>query len=375
MTRPTALVLMFGHSGASDVRQLVHDARLAATEDLLERARATGWDRVIFCSDTPDALADDGPALERVTSRGGAFHFGRQLQRVVADCGLEEYGVLYVGGGLPFLSALTLESMRVSLAVAESAAVTNNVHSSDFAGWTPGGAIMRATAPETDNDLAWQLRRAGLEVAELPRSTETTFDIDTPTDLALLTLAAESDLGVPLGQHLGAVLSRAPFDLSALRRTMSVLRSFDETTLCYGRISHHAWAYFAQKAACQTRIISEERGMRASGRLARGEVRSLLGFLAERRGFAETFDILAQLAGAVILDTRVLMAHCRQWASTEDRFNSDIGRPEAIQDDWLRAMTEAAMSCAVPVLMGGHCLVSGGLYLLGDAVGPKDIPC
>jgi hypothetical protein len=375
MSRPTALVVMFGHTEANDVRRLVHDARLAATEDLLERARVTGWDRVILCSDRPEALAGGNGKVERVTSRGNSFHFGRQLRSVVGECGLDDHGVLYVGGGLPFLSNLTLESMRVSLAEADNAAVANNVHSCDFAGWTPGRALLSAVAPETDNDLAWQLRRAGLEVTELPRSAETAFDIDTPTDLALLALAARSGVGVSVGEHLADLLSRSPIDVSLLDRTLAVLRSYDQTALCYGRISHHAWEYFAQKAACQTRIISEERGMRASGRLARGEVRSLLGLLAEQSGFGRVFDVLAQLAGAVILDTRVLMAHRRQWASTEDRFNSDLGRPEAIQDEWLRDMTAAAVACPVPVLMGGHCLVSGGLYLLADAVGPKEPPC
>lgn len=375
MSRPTALVLMFGHSQAGGAWQPVQDARLAATQDLLERIRHGGWDRVIFCSDRPDALAGDRPGIERILSRERPFHFGRQLQRVVAECHLEGHGVLYVGGGLPFLSATTMECLRYSLSEAEGAGIANNIHSCDFAGWAPGGAIAQALAPDTDNDLAWQLRRAGIEMTELPRCTETVFDIDTPTDLALLSLALEPDFPLPVGDSLADVIRRSPFACNSLAGVLSVLRSPDHTVLCYGRISHHAWAYLAQKAACQTRIISEERGMRASGRLARGEVRSLLGCIAERSGFTLLFDMLSQLADAVILDTRVLMAHCRQWASTDDRYNSDLGNAAAISDDWLRAMTEAALSCRVPVLMGGHCLVSGGLYLLGDAVGPKEMPC
>jgi hypothetical protein len=108
--------------------------------------------------------------------------------------------------------------------------------------------------------------------------------------------------------------------------------------------------------------------MRASGRLARGEVRSLLGFLADQVGFPAMFDTLTRLADSIILDSRVLMAHCRQWPRAEDRFHSDLGQVEAIEDPWLKEMTRAAQQCGVPVLLGGHCLVSGGLYLLGDAV-------
>lgn len=374
MSRPTALVLMFGHTDANDVRRLVQDARLAATEDLLQRGGACGWDRVIFCSNRPEVLAENGLKIERVANTTSPFHFGRELQALVEQHGLQQHGVLYVGGGLPLLSSTTLHSLHVSLAEADEAGVTNNLHSCDFAGWAPGGAILRATAPDTDNDLAWQLRRAGLEITELPRCAETIFDIDTPTDLALLALALDSGMESVPGPRLQAVLQRLPFDRDILSGTMAVLRDFEATALCYGRISQHSWAYFVQKAACHTRIISEERGMRASGRLARGEVRSLLGFLAERAGLDGTFEILAQLAGAVMLDTRVLMAHYRQWPSVEDRFNSDLGRPEAIEDEWLRRLTEAAVNCSVPVIMGGHCLVSGGLYLLGDAVGTKEYP-
>lgn len=368
MRRPTAIVLMFGHSEANDVRRLVQEARLAATEDLLQRIRACDWDRVIFCSNRPDALIGDGLPIERLANGTEPFHFGREIQSVVHRCRLEDYGVLYLGGGLPLLSAQDLQGMHQMLSECDALAVTNNLHSCDFAGWTPGAAVLAAQPPDTDNDLAWQLRRARVEVCELPRSAQTIFDIDTPTDIALLTLAG----GV--GPHLAGVLARAPVPRAHLDGLMAVLRSFDHTALCYGRISHHSWAYFAQKAACQTRIISEERGMRASGRLARGEVRSLLGFLADEAGFPAMFRTLARLADALILDTRVLMAHHRQWAKAEDRFHSDLLQPEAIEDPWLRRMTEAAAGCGVPVIMGGHCLLSGGLYLLGDAVGPKEYP-
>jgi len=366
--RPTAIVVMYGYSQADDVRRLVQEARLAATEDLLAQVGTGNWDRVIVCSNEPEALSAAGMPVERVHSSTDHFHFGRELQRVVESQGLQEYALLYLGGGLPLLNASILEAMRLHLAQADDVAITNNLHSSDFAGWAPGSAVLHIDAPDTDNDLAWQLRRGGLAVTELPRSVETTFDIDTPTDLALLSLAAN------VGPRVAELLQRAPVGTVPLPALMSVLRSFEQTALCYGRISHYAWAYFAQKTACQTRIISEERGMRASGRLARGEVRSLLGFLAGMSGFPATFAMLSQLAGGLILDTRVLMAHHRQWPGAEDRFYADLGLAGEIADPWLREMTEAAQNCGVPVVMGGHCLVSGGLYLLGDAVRPKEIP-
>ena len=51
-----------------------------------------------------------------------------------------------------------------------------------------------------------------------------------------------------------------------------------------GRVGSHALAKLETELACRKRVFSEERGMRASGREASGEVRSVLGFLASELG-------------------------------------------------------------------------------------------
>ena len=72
--------------------------------------------------------------------------------------------------------------------------------------------------------------------------------------------------------------------------------------------------------------------MRASGRLARGEVRSLLGMHMETVGIQRFFqDVIPQLGEAAFIDDRVLWAHCGAWPATEDRFNSDLFRVERIE--------------------------------------------
>lgn len=107
--------------------------------------------------------------------------------------------------------------------------------------------------------------------------------------------------------------------------------------------------------------------MRASGRQARGEVRSLLGYYLEAVGLDRLFETLATMGQAVFLDNRVIFAHRRIWPSAADRFNSDLRQPAQIADPFVRALTEAAMAAPVPVIMGGHSLVSGGMYALIDA--------
>jgi hypothetical protein len=49
-----------------------------------------------------------------------------------------------------------------------------------------------------------------------------------------------------------------------------------------------------------------------------------------------------------------------------DRFWSDLLRPDMIVDPTARAFTAAARDAGVPVLLGGHSLVSGGLLVLID---------
>ena len=57
----------------------------------------------------------------------------------------------------------------------------------------------------------------------------------------------------------------------------------------------------------------------------------------------------------------------RIWPSAADRFYSDLRQPEKISDPWVRRFTEAAIEAPIPVVLGGHSLVSGGLYALVEA--------
>jgi hypothetical protein len=73
------------------------------------------------------------------------------------------------------------------------------------------------------------------------------------------------------------------------------------------------------------------------------------------------------LGEAAFIDTRVLTAHARVSPSREDRFLSDLGQPDAIVDPFLRELTAASLRAPIPVLLGGHALVSGGLMALIQA--------
>ena len=103
------------------------------------------------------------------------------------------------------------------------------------------------------------------------------------------------------------------------------------------------------------------------GRDASGEARSLLAFHLQEVGCERFFAEFAELADAACIDTRPLLAHLRIVASREDRFLSDLGRPEEIEDAFLKEFTQAANDAPIPVLLGGHSLIAGGLMLLNEA--------
>jgi hypothetical protein len=137
-----------------------------------------------------------------------------------------------------------------------------------------------------------------------------------------------------------------------------------------GRVPASALMYLETETACRVRAVVEERGMR-SARDTRP--RSILADWAERLGPADLVGELASLGDAVVLDTRVLMAaragssEASAWPPEEERFASDFGDGGRIATPWLRELTEAAASASVPLLLGGHALVSDGLHIVVEA--------
>ena len=74
------------------------------------------------------------------------------------------------------------------------------------------------------------------------------------------------------------------------------------------------------------------------------------------------------MADAAIFDTRIIMAARGSLPAAADRFASDLLRPEWVSDPWLREFTEAARNASIPLLLGGHGVVSGGLFALAEIV-------
>lgn len=360
-----SLVIFEGGPARSWVERMLAELRQAIVLDTIERARACGAIGQVIVVTDREELAQRAASLGAEVDRDGdgePFHFGRRLVELVRRRRLQR--VIYMSGGLGALATPDdLAWIARELARQQRVVITNNVHSADLIAFAPAEALERVDPPAMDNSLAMSLSaRAGLELVHPPRTLGLHFDIDTPTDVLVL------GVHPGVGPAVRAWLEAHPLDRSRVRAILRVMDEPAADLLIFGRIGAPLFYYLDDRTRCRLRVVSEERGMKSLGRDRRGEAVSLMGFLWESVGDRGFFQRLGRVASAALLDSRVLFAHRRWEVSQADRFLSDLGMWEEIQHPGVRAFTRAAMQEApLPVLLGGHSLVSGGVWALVDA--------
>jgi hypothetical protein len=361
----TTLLLLVGGWGQSEVERALDGAHRAAARDLLDTLLRTGMlDRAVVATDDPawSAALTDLPVEVDLDPPGEPFHFGRRLAELIERYDAQR--VLYSGGAsAPLLSVERWAEVLARLGEAKRLVITNNLHSCDWVGFVPAVEAASLVAQQAnDNAIAWTLTNDGdLPVESLPASAGTRFDLDTPADL----LIAQCHPGI--GPSLRRFLDGLGWEAPQLDGVLAALAREGGSLAIVGRASAAAWAALERATRCWVRVFAEERGMRASGRQERGEVRSLLADYLALVGVEGFFDELTELADGVLLDSRVILAARGLWPSTPDRFNSDLYRWNRVEEPFLRCFTRAAAEARVPVVLGGHAVVAGGLMALVEA--------
>ena len=359
------LILFLGGIGNNPVEGMVAAAHRAIARDTIERAQQSGaFPRVILVTDVEGLGEELAPSVVIEESKR-PFHFGQRLRQVIQRYEIEQ--PFYISrGSAPLLSAHDLGALAQQLSSATNMVITNNIFSADLIAFTPGKAIESIDLPAIDNPLAQLLvRQAGLDEVCLPRSAAYQFDVDTPTDLLVLKLHP----GV--GEHTRACLQDLGLDISRLERAVSYLSDENAQVLVAGRVGSQVWSQMETGTACRVRLLAEERSLRADERLQRGEACSILGFYWEQVTPDRFFETLARLGDAAYIDSRVIFAHFGLEPSPTDRFYSDLGQPDKIDNPFVRQFTQAALEAPIPVILGGHSLVSGGLLALIEIGGQK----
>jgi hypothetical protein len=243
----------------------------------------------------------------------------------------------------------------VAAAAGSGAALANNRYSSDVVAIPARAPLAELPDLTADNGLPRWLAERGHEVRDLRARWRLQVDLDSPLDVLVAGRAGRSD---PAFERARATIDRI--------RTLT--RDPRAELLVAGRTSAATLAWLETATASRTRALVEERGMRTAAADQR-PARSTLGIVLDREGPEALGRVLAGLADAAVIDSRVLLAHRlgvaeAGWPPAEDRFASDLLIPEEIADPWLRALTQAAADAPIPVLLGGHTLVGPGLRLL-----------
>jgi hypothetical protein len=344
------------------------DGRLAAARDLVRLLSSIGGIGPIYVLAAEASDAESLVSMGAIAWRGPVepFHFGRALAGFVAWSQAERFA--YFGGAsAPLLTPdLLLEAVDRLERSRGPAAVVNNYYSTDWALLSHARALLDLVDKlPTDNPIGWVLGHdSGHRVHPLPPSAATRADVDTPADLLLLARHPQ------LGPEVEAFLSRAPADcrdrVEAIRAVMN--RPASNLTII-GRSSSHLWQSIERRAEIWVRLLIEERGMVASGRMERGQVRTLVGEILDAWGPRDFIERLAAMTDAVLWDTRVWMATHGGWPASNDRFAADLGWADQVQDAGLRDLTQAINAAPIPILTGGHGVVSGSLYALVETLG------
>jgi hypothetical protein len=354
------LIIFHGGTGNGDAEQILAAARVAAARATAAAARIGGFEAVIVATDDPAAFAPaiNGVILDSDPPSEGPFDFSARLRGIVNHYGLQKPAVMG-SGSIPLLGVEEFKLIVEQLDSRDPRFVTNNFFSSDLTAWTPGEAINGIGPFARDNPLPRRLRDdAHLAPVVLPRTTATQFDLDTPADLAVLALSG----GLPPALQRAAAAAESITE--RYRQFLPFLCNGNAEVVVAGRVSSATWQYLERETACRVRMFAEERGLATAP--PGHQPHSALGFLLEEIGARRFFERMALLGNAMVLDTRVIEAHMGITPSREDRFQSDLFNYEAIEDPFLRSFTKAASEAPIPVLLGGHSLVSGGLMAIND---------
>ena len=349
------VVIFHASAGGGRLETVAGRACHANAEDLIEKLADIASDIVVA---TPHA--EDTAAFRRLgaeifdTPSGDAFHVGETLTEILRRKGANAVLVLGSGSGV-LLEDSHIATLAEFTGRSAPAALLNNFYSCDFVALSSAQALLEIPLPPSDNALGFALADAGIPCFATPRDAASQFDIDVPMDLCLL---KQADRG---GPALRRVLDTWEVEHPTLGALCEVLADRSAFVQLGGRIQPGTWQAFEQATACRTGGWIEGRGLK--------------GYPDKRERFVQSlvaddpiafFDRLAKAADAAILDTRPLLAAGNELPPAQDRYASDLFLADEVLDPRWRAFTEAARDASIPVVLGGHNLVSGGLFLLAD---------
>ncbi len=362
MNKKISAVVFEGSGTGSDVEEIMVAIRHAALLDNLQKMKDVSALGSIYLHTNRPELAPKakkmGAQVFLNTQAPSSFHFGKQLQETIANNNIERV-ICLNGASCPLITVQELKAICKKLQDSNNIVLANNIQSADLVAFTVPTNIEQAQLPATDNSLAMVLRDSlGLKMELLPQTLGLLFDIDTPTDILVL------GSGPYAGPYTRKVINDCKLDYRKIDEAKNILKDEYRDIALIGRVGAPIIERLNSVLKLRLRVFSEERGMKALGRIDENKVISLLGLLIDHIDPDQFFSYLSQVADCAFIDSRVLMYHNKYKISDRNRFLSDLGRWERIGHPWLRSFTRAAENCSIPIILGGHSLVSGSLWAL-----------
>jgi len=357
-------VIFEGGRSKSAIEEQMTQVRKEVVLDTIDKFRSISEiDEIILCTNYLDLAEQAGSLGAQIDFDPDTekYHFGRRLTGVINDRRLEN--VIYMGGvAAPLIKPEEMAQVAVDLKERKNVVIMNNIQSADLIAFSPARAINYIEPPPADNILGLLLRRLGMKRILIPNSPRVNFDLDTPTDILILGMQQD------VGDRTRQAIAHLDWDDSKIREARDAFSVPECHVLLSGRVGPPLMQFISMNMICHLRVLSEERGMKALGREERGEVISFVGQTIDVVGPRRFFEMLAQLCQVAFIDTRVIFAHKKLGVSEWDRFNSDLGRHHVVEDEFVRAFTEEANDASFPVVLGGHSLISGGIWLLAEEI-------
>lgn len=360
MNKKTGLIIFTGVGGDSRSEIKLNKGLEANTIDLLDKTKSiSAIDRQVLVTNSARLQNLQDSRFPGLSIRGSGmdFHFGESLYKVIDDFDFDR--VLYAGGGSAVL--FERDDFRKLVEFLKSnpeSSIANNFYSTDMIGFTPADRLLGLNCPKVDNELGWLTRDGNLTPYELARSAKTLLDLDSPVDMLPLKLGGET------GEELEGYISSLSWSNTRIKEILKQFTDKDSRLVIFGRIGAKTFSYLEKNAACHIDVYSEGRG--SYSRVNNGTISSVGGSLLENRGPEEMIALLTDQGTGLFFDTRIFFDYLGNWPPPEERFSSDLMEPERIDTPYLRKLTRAAMESDKPVVLGGHSILSGSLYLLTD---------
>ena len=118
---------------------------------------------------------------------------------------------------------------------------------------------------------------------------------------------------------------------------------------------------------CKIRFLSEERGLKIRGKASS----SLLKYFFKSENFDNLFKFFENIFDGVIFDTRIIFSLFAGEYEQEDVYLSDMKIWQKIKNPFIKFFTKKIAESKIPIILGGHSVVNGGLMALSNLVRGK----